>query len=323
MNEHSTPPNLSTLDGRTGSTRFELSDDATSYTCVRIFGATPDRIYRAFTDPADLQIWFPSGAPAGSAMTVCESEPVEGGRYHYVMTVPEHGLMAWHGNYTGVDRPNRIDAEEWFVMGDGDPTGPPAVQSLTFDAIDSGLTEMTMKVKMPEPEDPDTFTEQAAAGLSSSLATMDKLVSAPSNQSEMNWTLEVVVVPVSDVDQSKAFYQERFGFHLDHDYDLGEGRRIVQLTPPGSGCSIAFGTGVVPEMPPGSVKGLQLVVSDVERADQILTERGVETSGVQVLGENPEPTAHPLDNVGMVFLADPDGNEWAIQQMSSRAVSDE
>jgi catechol 2,3-dioxygenase-like lactoylglutathione lyase family enzyme len=246
---------------------------------------------------------------------------VEGGRYHYVMTIPEHGLMAWHGVYAGVDRPNRIDAEEWFVMGDRDPTGPPAVQSLTFDAVDGGLTEMTMKVEMPEPEDPDTFMEQAAAGLSSSLATMDKLVSTPT--SEMSWTLEVVVVPVSDVDQSKAFYHERLGFHLDHDHDLGEGRRIVQLTPPGSGCSIAFGTGVVPQMRPGSVKGLQLVVSDVERADQILTERGVETSGVQVLGENPEPTAHPLDNVGMIFLADPDGNEWAIQQMSSRAVSDE
>lgn len=139
------------------------------------------------------------------------------------------------------------------------------------------------------------------------------------NENEMNWTLEVVVVPVSDLDRSLAFYRDQFGFHLDHDYDLGEGRRVVQLTPPGSGCSMVLGAGgVVPEMPPGSMKGLQLVVSDIERAHRILTERKVETSGVQVLGENPEPTAHPLDNVGMIFLSDPDGNAWAIQQMSSR-----
>ncbi len=136
---------------------------------------------------------------------------------------------------------------------------------------------------------------------------------------EMNWTLEVVVVPVSDLDRSKAFYRDRLGFRVDNDYDLGEGRRVIQLTPPGSGCSIVFGTGgVVVEMPPGSVKGLQLVVPDIERAHRLLTERGIETSGVQVLGENPDPDAHPLDNVGMIFLSDPDGNGWAIQQMAGR-----
>lgn len=115
---------------------------------------------------------------------------------------------------------------------------------------------------------------------------------------EMSWTLEVVVVPVSDVDRAKAFYQDQLGFTLDHDYDLGEGRRIIQLTPPGSGCSIVMGSGdAVAGMPPGSMKGLQLVVPDVERAHRILTERGVETGGVQVLGENPGPTAHPLAQV--------------------------
>ncbi len=139
------------------------------------------------------------------------------------------------------------------------------------------------------------------------------------NESEMNWTLEVVVVPVSDLDRSKAFYRDQFGFGVDHDTDLGEGRRVVQLTPHGSGCSIVFGAGgVVAEMEPGSVKGMQLIEPDIELADRILTERGVETSGVQVLGENPDPTGHRLDNVGMIFLSDPDGNAWAIQQMSNR-----
>ena len=138
-------------------------------------------------------------------------------------------------------------------------------------------------------------------------------------EGEMNWTLEVIVVPVSDLDRSIAFYRDMLRFDVDHDTDLGEGRRVVQLTPPGSGCSIVFGAGgVVAEMEPGSVKGLQLVVPDIELADRILTERGVETSGVQVLGENPDPTGHRLDNVGMIFLSDPDGNAWAIQQMSNR-----
>src|SRR5687768_3556190 len=101
----------------------------------------------------------------------------------------------------------------------------------------------------------------------------------------MNWTLEVVVVPVSDVDRAKAFYSERLGFNVDHDTKLGPGKRVVQLTPPGSGCSIVIGEGVVPEMPPGSLKGLQLVVRDIRAAHARLLERGVDVSEVQVVGE--------------------------------------
>jgi catechol 2,3-dioxygenase-like lactoylglutathione lyase family enzyme len=134
----------------------------------------------------------------------------------------------------------------------------------------------------------------------------------------MNWTLEVVIVPVSDIDRAKAFYAERLGFHVDHDTRIGDDARIVQLTPPGSGCSIVIGKGVVPDMPPGSLKGLQLVVADIHKAHAQLVERGVEVSDVQVLGENPVPVAEPLDNVGFVFFADPDGNGWAVQQISAR-----
>ena len=124
----------------------------------------------------------------------------------------------------------------------------------------------------------------------------------------MNWTLEVVVVPVSDVDRAKAFYAER----------LGDGNRIVQLTPRGSGCSIVIGEGVVPDMPPGSLKGLQLVVPDLRAARAELAERGVEVSEIQVMGESPTPQPDPLDNVGFVFFGDPDGNGWAVQQISAR-----
>jgi catechol 2,3-dioxygenase-like lactoylglutathione lyase family enzyme len=136
----------------------------------------------------------------------------------------------------------------------------------------------------------------------------------------MNWTLEVVVVPVTDVDQAKAFYAEQLGFNVDHDTrdaKVTEGKRIVQLTPPGSGCSIVVGEGIT-AMPPGSLKGLQLVVSDIHAARARLAQRGVEVGEIQVLGKNPTPQPDPLDNVGFVFFSDPDGNEWAVQQISAR-----
>ena len=135
----------------------------------------------------------------------------------------------------------------------------------------------------------------------------------------MTWTLEVVVVPVADVDRAKAFYRDQVGFAVDHDTTIGEGQRVVQLTPPGSGCSIVIGEGIVPPMPPGSMKGLQLVVPDVARARSELAARGIDVSEVQVLGTSPAQMPHPLDNVGFCFFSDPDGNEWAVQQISSRS----
>ena len=178
MTDPTLPAELATLDARQGSTRIELSDDGSSYTCERVFGAGPERVFRAFTDPADLRVWFPSGAPEGSEMTICESDPTEGGTYHYEMIVPGFGPMAWYGTYTGVDRPDRLDADEWFVMGGGDPDGPPTTQTLTFEPIGDGFTRMRMEVHMPEPEDPESFMEQSAAGLSTSLNNLDVLVSS-------------------------------------------------------------------------------------------------------------------------------------------------
>lgn len=135
----------------------------------------------------------------------------------------------------------------------------------------------------------------------------------------VNWTLEVVVVPVSDIDRAKEFYAGKLGFHVDHDTVINDDIRIVQLTPPGSGCSVVIGKGAVPDMAPGSLKGLQLVVADINKAHAELVARGVPVSDVQKVGENPHPTPDPLDNVGFVFFADPDGNGWAVQQISSRA----
>ncbi|ANY06654.1 VOC family protein [Pseudonocardia sp. HH130630-07] len=137
----------------------------------------------------------------------------------------------------------------------------------------------------------------------------------------MAWRLEVVVVPVADIDRGVAFYADRLGFTLDHDVRPGPGNRIVQLTPPGSGCSIVLGEGVVPAMTPGSLRGLQLVVPDVVAAREQLVGRGVEVSEIQVLGGDPDAVSRggsALDDVGFVFFDDPDGNAWTVQQMSQR-----
>ncbi|MBO0681660.1 MAG: VOC family protein [Candidatus Dormibacteraeota bacterium] len=122
----------------------------------------------------------------------------------------------------------------------------------------------------------------------------------------MDWKLELVAIPVSDVDRAKAFYTEKVGFNADHDHRVGDQIRFVQLTPPGSACSIALGTGIV-EAEPGSVKGLQLVVEDARAAREQLVERGVEASEVQEF---------PWGN--FVFFEDPDGNRWAVQQLTNR-----
>jgi catechol 2,3-dioxygenase-like lactoylglutathione lyase family enzyme len=136
----------------------------------------------------------------------------------------------------------------------------------------------------------------------------------------MNWTLEVVIVPVSDVDRAKAFYSEQLGFVVDHDTAIGDDVRVVQLTPPGSGCSVVIGKGMGNNMEPGSLKGVQLVVADINKARQQLLDNDVKVSDIVVMGENPYPTSHPLDNVGFVFFDDPDGNSWAVQQISDRGM---
>jgi predicted enzyme related to lactoylglutathione lyase len=122
----------------------------------------------------------------------------------------------------------------------------------------------------------------------------------------VDWKLELVSVPVSDVDRAKAFYVDQVGFHADHDHRVSDELRFVQLTPPGSACSIALGTGLT-DAPPGSVKGLQLVVPDVHAARAELVDRGVEVGEVQDF---------PWGS--FVFFSDPDGNAWAVQQLPPR-----
>ena len=122
----------------------------------------------------------------------------------------------------------------------------------------------------------------------------------------MDWKLELVAVPVADVDRAKAFYTDGAGFNADHDHTVSDEIRFVQLTPPGSACSIAIGIGVT-DAEPGSVRGLQLVVADIDAARAELAGRGVDVSEVQVF---------PWGR--FVFFADPDGNRWSVQELGPR-----
>ena len=122
----------------------------------------------------------------------------------------------------------------------------------------------------------------------------------------MDWKLELVVIPVSDIDRAKAFYTDQAGFNADHDHTVSDEIRFVQLTPPGSACSIAIGKGIT-DAAPGSVVGLQMVVPDIEAAHDELVKRGAEVSEIQELAWG-----------RFVSFADPDGNKWAVQQLPPR-----
>jgi catechol 2,3-dioxygenase-like lactoylglutathione lyase family enzyme len=132
----------------------------------------------------------------------------------------------------------------------------------------------------------------------------------------VDWKLELVLVPVSDVDRAKAFYAEKAGFDLDLDHRVGDEFRVVQLTPPGSACSISVGTGIT-DAAPGSVQGLHLVVSDIDVARAELVERGVDVSEVKHFESGrwvPGPDAQRRDYSSFAFFSDPDGNSWVLQE---------
>ena len=121
-----------------------------------------------------------------------------------------------------------------------------------------------------------------------------------------DWRIELITIPVTDVDRAKAFYVDQVGFHADHDQRVSDTLRFVQLTPPGSACSIAFGEGLT-DMEPGSQRGLQIVVPNADDALAHLVENGVEAQGVM-----------DLDWGRFVMFSDPDGNAWALQELPKR-----
>jgi catechol 2,3-dioxygenase-like lactoylglutathione lyase family enzyme len=137
----------------------------------------------------------------------------------------------------------------------------------------------------------------------------------------MDWKLQVIVVPVSDVDRAKEFYADKLGFPVDNDHRAGDHFRVVQVTPPGSACSIVFGKGMG-DGEPGSVKGTQLVVTDIAAAHAHLEAQGIENTGLvhfEAGGMTPGPDPEDRDYGTFVFFSDPDGNAWAVQQVRQPA----
>lgn len=125
----------------------------------------------------------------------------------------------------------------------------------------------------------------------------------------MDMRLEAVPLPVGDVERSLTFYRDAVGFHLDHDVQPGNGMRVIQMTPPGSACSVVFGIGIGnAESDAGSIKNLHLVVENVDAVRELLTERGVHVSGISDMG-----------GVKYAYFSDPDGNSWALQEIPKRS----
>jgi len=277
---------------------------------TRAFGAPRSLVFDALTQPDLLRRWY--GA-RGWRLVDCTVDLRVGGQWRFVSHGPGGRSMAQSGHYRLIRRPDQLVYTETF-----DDQSYPGESIISHVLTEQGgWTTLTSTVRYATSEGRDVALRYPMKrGVNESY---DRLTDLLARRRTMNWTLEVVIVPVSDVDRAKSFYANQLGFAVDHDTTISDEVRIVQLTPPGSGCSIVIGKGAVPDMPPGSLKGLQLVVPDIKKARARLVERGVEVGEIQVMGDNPTPVPDPLDNVGFVFFSDPDGNGWAVQQISSRA----
>jgi uncharacterized protein YndB with AHSA1/START domain/catechol 2,3-dioxygenase-like lactoylglutathione lyase family enzyme len=280
---------------------------------TRTFAASRRLVFDAYTKPELLTQWY--GA-RGWHLVGCDFERREGGRYRFESRGPAGDTLVQAGTVQLVEAPVRLVLTERF---EGQSYPGETLITHEFSEHD-GQTTVTTTVLYATPDGRDAVLGYPMArGVGEAGDRLDQLLTEAQEGTVMNWTLEVVVVPVSDVDRSKAFYADQLGFHVDHDTAVSDAVRVVQLTPPGSGCSIVISKGLGEGMAPGSLKGVQLVVADIHKARTQLLEHGVEVGEVTKLGENPMPGGHELDNVGFVFFDDPDGNSWAVQQMSSRA----
>lgn len=268
-------------------------------TIMRVFDAPRDAVWKAWTEPEQLAQWW--GKRGWSTAVSSIAMDVRPGGAFRLTSVSDTGQeMPMAATYREVVEPERLVVEEeaegaWH---DG------AVTVVTFADLGDGRTEMTFRASV---RTTDEMRGHAEAGTASAF---DRLTEHLAERTNMDFRLEVIVVPVSDADRAKAFYTDQVGFTLDHDASPNPEVRVVQLTPPGSACSIVVGP-ELPGMEPGGVKGLQLVVADIEAAHAELAGRGVAVGEVQLLGP-PEK-----DGSKFFFFEDPDGNGWAVQELRS------
>jgi uncharacterized protein YndB with AHSA1/START domain/catechol 2,3-dioxygenase-like lactoylglutathione lyase family enzyme len=289
----------------TSSTTFTTPSDV-EVVATRVFDAPRWLVWEAWTDPQHLPHWMLG--PDGWTMPVCELDLRPGGRWRFVWHGPDGAEMEMTGEYRTIEAPERlVSTESW---GDG---WPETVNTLTLHEED-GRTTITQRTEYPSIDARDAALRTGMAdGMS---ASFDRLAGylidqiPPGADPSVAMKLELVPIPVADIDRSRAFYQERLGFGVDVDTRPAPGVRIVQLTPHASSCSILLASGLPDvEMPVGSQRGLHLVVADIEQARAALVERGLEMGDVVDVGRG----------VKYAAFADPDGNTWTLQEMAWRS----
>jgi uncharacterized protein YndB with AHSA1/START domain/catechol 2,3-dioxygenase-like lactoylglutathione lyase family enzyme len=268
---------------------------------IREFAALRQRVFDAHTQPRLLKRWF---GPHGWRLTVCEIDLRQDGEWHYVMHGPDDQEMVLHGRYLEVDPPNRLVMTETNVDCHARADHESAI---TIEL--TGSTHLVHTATFPTPEIRDAVV---GSGMARGVNTgFDRLVTALEHP--MDWKIEMIPVPVTDVDRAKEFYADKLGFPVDVDHSAGENFRFVQLTPPGSGCSIGFGVNVS-QMKPGELKGIQIVVEDIQKAHDDLVARGVDASAVYHFGDSGQTDGPGEGWNSFVSFDDPDGNHWVLQQ---------
>ncbi|GAA0726060.1 SRPBCC domain-containing protein [Dactylosporangium roseum] len=286
------------MTGELGVTTFELPSDE-EVRIVRTVAAPRGLVFDVHTRAEHLPKWMVG--PPGWTMPVCEIDLRPGGRFRYVWRSAGDEELTIAGTFHEVIRPDRlVSSEAW--SGDW----PETRNTVTF-AEHDGRTTITTTIRHVSQEARDAALQSGMkdgldaghARLEAYLATVEPAVAMPAMR------LELVPVPVADVDAALAFYEGRLGFTVDHDVRPGNGSRVTQLTPPGSSCSIVLYKDLPGlDLPPGTLRGLHLVVDDIHKSREALLARGVEVAGVDDLG-------------GILYaaFADPDGNTWLLQEI--------
>lgn len=285
-----------------GSAVVTLPSD-TEIVITRCFRAPAALIFRAWTTPELVRQWW--GSPE-APLVVCEIDLTVGGRWRYVSAKPGVGELGWHGTYRAIEPGRSLVSTEVF---EGAPDAE-AVDELTLTEQD-GVTTLRVVVTHATKTGRDAHIASGMeAGMQLTLDRLEDLVVDQASIPPMQMKLELIPLPVADIDRAKAFYVDRVGFHLDVDVTPTEGMRIVQLTPPGSACSIVLSVGLpaLDQMEPGTIKGVHLVVRDIDAARAELIGRGVEVSDVD----------SSAGSVKYAWFDDPDGNTLTLQEMAWR-----
>ncbi|GAA3452696.1 SRPBCC domain-containing protein [Dactylosporangium matsuzakiense] len=280
-----------------GVTGFEL-DGEQGVRITRVVAAPAELVFDVHTSPRHLPHWMLG--PPGWTMPVCEIDLQQGGAFRYVWRNNDGEELTIAGTFEEIERPRRLVSTERWSGG-----WPATRNTLTFtDVGDGGRTRITTHIHYASAEARANAVQSGMReGLDAGYANLDGYLDG-----QFTMRLELVPVPVSDVDAALAFYAGRLGFHVDHDIAPGNGARIVQLTPPGSACSILLSENL-PGMDsaPGVLQGLHLVVDDVRKARAVLLKKGVEAGEIMDMG-----------GILYVPFADPDGNSWMLQEIPPR-----